>query len=138
MQALYVSLDRNLPDDPLTRDRILLSAALDEMRTCPLFILQKLAVQSLTFWYLAADAHKSLLTGTLQFPVVLAAVPGAIRALRSRSWALTLLVPVVGIMGVSVVVFALARLSVTVMPYLIGLAVYGLWPERRQVRMLQA
>jgi 4-amino-4-deoxy-L-arabinose transferase-like glycosyltransferase len=138
IQILYTSPGIDPPADPLAVDHILLHAALRDMRAHPLLILQKLAIQSLTFWYLAADAPKSILTGALQIPVVLAALPGVVCALRGRSWALTLLVPVVGIMGVSVVVFAFARLSVTVMPYLIGLAVYGLWPERRQVRMLQA
>ena len=129
MQALYSSLGLDPPTDPLDADLILLHAALRDMSVHPSLIPQKLAIQSLTFWYLAADAPKSLLTGALQFPVVLAALPGAVRALRRRSWALTLLVPVAGIMGASVVIFAFARLSMTVMPYLIGLAVYGFWPE---------
>jgi 4-amino-4-deoxy-L-arabinose transferase-like glycosyltransferase len=129
IQILYTSPGIDPPADPLAVDHILLHAALRDMRARPLLILQKLAIQSLTFWYLAADAPKSILTGALQIPVVLAALSGVVCALRGRSWALTLLVPVVGIMGVSVVVFAFARLSVTVMPYLVGLAVYGLWPK---------
>jgi len=133
-QNLYTSLGIGPPDDPLTVDRILLHAALDDVRAHPLLVLQKLAVQSLTFWYLAADASKSVLTGALQFPVALAALPGIVRALRRRSWALALLVSVIGVMGVSVAVFAFARLSATIMPYLIGLAVYGLWPMREHLR----
>ena len=136
-QALYASLGMDPPAAPLTTDRVLLRAALRDMRAKPLLILQKLAIQSLTFWYLAADAPKSLLTGALQFPIVLTALLGAIRALRRRSWVLVLTVPVLGIMGVSIVIFAFARLSATVMPYLIGLAVYGFWPERRLVQALK-
>jgi 4-amino-4-deoxy-L-arabinose transferase-like glycosyltransferase len=132
MQDLYASLGMDYPADPLDVDRVLLQAALVDLRAHPLFILQRLAVQSLTFWYLAADAAKSILTGILQIPVVLASVSGIIHALRRRSWALVLLVPVAGIMGVSVIVFAFARLSTSIMPYLIGLAVYGLRPVRRQ------
>lgn len=133
-QDLYASLGIYPPADPLTADGVLLHAAMRDMRAKPLLIFQKLAIQSLTFWYLAADAPKSLLTGALQFPIVLTALLGAIRALRHRSWVLVLTVPVLGIMGVSVVIFAFARLSATVIPYLIGLAVYGLWPERRWIR----
>lgn len=131
MQTLYASQGHNPSGDPLNVDCVLLRAALDDMSDRPLLIPRKLVVQSLTFWYLAADASKSILTGALQIPVVLAALPGVVRALRRRSWALTLLAPVVGIMGVSVVVFAFARLSATIMPYLIGLTIYGLRPERR-------
>ena len=116
------------PIDPLAVDRILLRAALGDVAAYPMLIPQKLIVQSLTFWYLAADAPKSILTGVLQFPVILMALPGIVRVLRRRSWALALLVPIVGIMGVSVAVFAFARLSATIMPYVIGLATYGLWP----------
>jgi len=136
-QALYASLGIDPPTDPLTADDVLLRAALRDLRAKPSLIFQKLAIQSLTFWYLAADAPKSLLTGTLQFPIVLTALLGAIRALRRRSWVLVLTVPVLGIMGVSVVIFAFARLSVTIMPYLIGLAVYGFWPERQMIQALK-
>jgi len=132
IQDLYVSLGVDDLSDPLDVDRVLLQAALRDLRARPARILQKLAVQSLTFWYLAADASKSILTAILQFPVVLAALVGVIRALHRRSWALVLLVPVGGIIGASVVVFAFARLSATIMPYLVGLAVYGSWPMRRR------
>ena len=132
IQNLYESPGVDDPSDPLDVDRVLLQAALRDLRAHPAFILQKLAVQSLTFWYLAADASKSILTGFLQFPVALVALVGVCRALRRRSWALVLLVPVAGIMGASVAIFAFARLSATIMPYLIGLAVYGSWPGRRR------
>jgi len=132
IQDLYTSLGVDAPSDPLDVDRVLLQAALREFRARPALILQKLAVQSMTFWYLAADASKSILTGILQIPVVLAALVGVIRALHFRSWALVLLVPVAGIFGASAVVFAFARLSATIVPYLVGLAVYGLWPVRRR------
>lgn len=135
-QDLYNSLGITPPTDPLTQDRVLLHAALGDMREHPLLVPQKLAVQSLTFWYLAADAPKSILTGMLQFPVALVALLGVARALRRRSWALVLLVPVIGIMAVSVIVFAFARLSATIMPYLIGLAVYGLWPTIEKSRRI--
>lgn len=138
MQALYATLAIDPPADPLVVDRVLSRAAWYDMRVRPALVMQKLAVQSLTFWYLAADAPKSLLTGALQLPVVLGMLPGVVRAWRRRSWALALLVPVGGIMGVSVAVFAFARLSATIMPYLIGLAVYGFWPDRRQVGPPQA
>ena len=127
-EGVYASLGIAEPVDPLVVDRILLRAALSDVAARPVLIPQKLVVQGLTFWYLAADAPKSILTGVLQFPVALMALPGIVHALRRRSWALVLLVPLVGIMGVSVVVFAFARLSATIMPYVIGLAVYGLWP----------
>ncbi len=133
-EGVYASLGIAAPVDPLVVDRILLRAALGDVTAHPALVPQKLIVQSLTFWYLAADAPKSILTGVLQFPVVLMALPGIVRALRRRSWALALLVPIVGIMGASVLVFAFARLSATIMPYLIGLAVYGLWPTIEQLR----
>lgn len=133
-QNLYNALGIPPPADPLAQDRVLLRAALADMGEHPLLVLQKLAVQSLTFWYLAADAPKSILTGVLQFPVTLAALPGIVRALRRRSWALVLLAPVMGIMAISVAVFAFARLSATIMPYTIGLAVYGLWPIIKRLR----
>lgn len=135
-QNLYHSLGIPAPTDPLAQDRVLLRAALADMGEHPLLVPQKLAVQSLTFWYLAADTSKSVLTGALQFPVALAALSGGARALRRRSWALALLAPVIGIMAVSVAVFAFARLSATIMPYLIGLAVYGLWPAVRRLRRI--
>jgi len=135
IEALYASPGAEPPADPLAVDRVLMRAAWGELRAQPLLILRKLAIQSMTFWYLAADAPRSLLTGALQFPVALAALPGVVRAYRRRSWALALAVPVVGIMGASVVVFAFARLSAIIMPYLIGLAAgwvhHGLWPKRQ-------
>jgi 4-amino-4-deoxy-L-arabinose transferase-like glycosyltransferase len=118
------------PADAVLWDRMLLSAALDQIKADPWLLLKKLFVQSLTFWYLAADFKKSLLTGVLQIPILILALPGLLRATRERSWALSLLIPIAGIMGVSVLVFAFARLSATIIPYLIGLAVYGLRPER--------
>jgi hypothetical protein len=38
------------------------------------------------------------------------------------------MIPVCGVMGVSVLVLAFARLSATIVPYCLGLAFYGLWP----------
>jgi 4-amino-4-deoxy-L-arabinose transferase-like glycosyltransferase len=127
-EGVYASLGIVAPVDPLAVDRILMHAALGDVVARPVLAPQKLIVQSLTFWYLAADVPKSILTGVLQFPVVLMALPGIVRTLRCRSWALTLLVPIAGIMGVSVLVLAFARLSATIMPYVIGLVAYGLWP----------
>jgi hypothetical protein len=77
------------------------------------------------------------LTGLLQLPVVLAAIFGVARGWRARSWVLSLLIPILGVMGVSVLVFAFARLSATVVPYGIGLGLYGLWPwlSRRLTRL---
>jgi hypothetical protein len=120
--------DAVVPVEPVQQDRWLFQIALDELVEDPAFLLRKLFVQSLTFWYLAADFPKSILTGALQLPIVLLALAGVRRGLRSRSWALTLLVPVCGIMGVSVLVLAFARLSATILPYCLGLAVYGIWP----------
>ena len=105
-----------------------LQAALAEIRAKPLFGLKKLLIQSLNFWYLAGNFPKSVLTGLIQIPVVLAAGVGAWRAFQRRSWARVLLIPVLGIMGASVVVFSFARLSAPVMPYLMGLSVYWLLP----------
>jgi 4-amino-4-deoxy-L-arabinose transferase-like glycosyltransferase len=110
------------------RDQKLLRVALAELVETPALLPRKLLVQSLTFWYLAADFHKSLLTGLVQLPVAVLAAVGAARGWRRRSWVLCLLVPVLGVMGISVVVFAFARLSATILPYCLGLAVYGLWP----------
>jgi hypothetical protein len=109
-------------------DRALLRVALLELIDEPMLIPRKLLIQSLTFWYLAADLPKSVLTGVLELPVLLLAVAGAWRGWRARSWVLSLLVPVLGVMGVSVMVFAFARLSATILPYCLGLGVYGIWP----------
>jgi hypothetical protein len=114
--------------EPVQRDRWLLQIALNEISETPALLLRKLFVQSLTFWYLAADFPKSALTGGLQLPIVLLAIAGVGRGWRLRSWAPSLLIPVCGVMGVSVLVLAFARLSATVLPYCLGLAVYGLWP----------
>lgn len=113
--------------EPVQRDRQLLQIALSEWADRPIVLVRKLCIQSLTFWYLAGDFHKSALTGILQAPVVLLTLVGVVRGWRARSWALSLAIPVIGMMGVSVVVFAFARLSATVMPYCLGLAIYGIW-----------
>ncbi len=127
MQALYNRLGYS-PQGSLQQDQVLLRAALEEIAAAPTFLLRKLAVQSLTFWYLAGDRSKSLLSGALQIPVAILALPGIVGAVRRRSWASLLLVPVIGIMGVSILIFAFARLAITILPYLIGLAIYGIWP----------
>jgi 4-amino-4-deoxy-L-arabinose transferase-like glycosyltransferase len=116
-------------NNPVWRDQQLLRIAVQELVDAPALLLKKLVIQSLTFWYLAADFQKSLLTGLLQIPLLLAALIGVRRGWADRSWALCLLIPISGIMVVSVLVFAFARLSATVLPYVIGLAVYGLWPR---------
>jgi MFS family permease len=123
--------------DPVQRDYWLFQVALRELIDKPSLLLNKVAIQSLTFWYLAADFPKSVLTGVLQLPVVLAAILGVARGWRARSWALTLLIPIIGVMGVSVLIFAFARLSATILPYGIGLGLYGLWPwlSRRLTRL---
>ena len=126
-EAVYAQAGLH-PQTPLQRDEILMAAAWDEIKAKPLVLARKVLLQSLTFWYLAADLPKSALTGALQIPVVILAIPGIIGAIRRRSKAVLLLVPVTGIMGASVLVFAFARLSATIMPYMIGLAVYGLQP----------
>lgn len=128
-----LDLQRSYPElaasttNPVQRDRLLLQAALRELVDEPALLLRKLGVQSLTFWYLAADFPKSVLTGLLQLPVALLAISGIVRGWRARSWALSLLIPMIGVMGMSVLVFAFARLSATILPYGIGLGVYGLW-----------
>ena len=116
----------SLPEDPVDLDDVLMRAAFAELVADPLFLPRKILTQSLTFWFLAATPSKSIVTGLVQAPVVILAVAGVIRALRRRSWALALLIPVLGIMSIAVVVYAFARLSGTVMPYMLGLAVYGL------------
>lgn len=114
-----------LPEDAVGLDDALMKAALAEVAADPSLLPRKILTQSLTFWFLAGTPSKSVLTGLIQAPVVLLALVGLVRALRRRSRALALLIPVVGIMGVAVVVYSFARLSSTIMPYLIGLAVYG-------------
>lgn len=114
------------PGNPLSVDDALMQAALDEIMQKPILLVQKLFVQTLTFWYLAASLSKSLLTGCMQIPIVLLALPGLVRALRQRSWALCLIFPIIGIMGAAVLIFSFGRLSVTIIPYLIGIMVYGL------------
>jgi 4-amino-4-deoxy-L-arabinose transferase-like glycosyltransferase len=133
--ALYARLGSQ-PSNPALRDRILLSAALAEFRAAPLRLPRKLLIQSLTFWYLAADFPKSLLTGALQIPIALLALPGILSAFKRRSWASSLVIPIAGIMGISVLVFAFARLSSTIMPYMIALLVFAWQPRlKRFVRM---
>ena len=116
----------SLPEDPVDLDDALMRAALAEFVADPLLPPQKILTQSLTFWFLAATPSKSIVTGLVQAPVVILAVVGVIRARRRRSWALALLIPVLGIMSIAVVVYAFARLSSTIMPYMLGLAVYSL------------
>jgi Dolichyl-phosphate-mannose-protein mannosyltransferase len=127
IQRLYAGMGR-APADPLIEDRVLLQAGLAEIWQTPILGLKKLLIQSLNFWYLAGDLSKSALTGILQIPVVLIAGVGALRAFQHRSWARCLLIPVLGIMGSSVLVFSFGRLSATIMPYLVGLSIYWLWP----------
>lgn len=116
--------------EPVQRDRQLLQIAVNELIHHPARLARKLFIQSLTFWYLAGDLQKSALTAILQAPVVLLALTGVVYGWRAQSWALSLTVPVIGLMGASVVVFAFARLSAPVMPYCLGLAMYGLWSWR--------
>jgi len=121
------------PENPVVYDNFLMKTALHEFQVQPTLILQKLVVQSLTYWYLAADSSKSILTGSLQIPFVILAIFGALAAWRQKSEALLLLIPIVGIMGGSVLVFAFARLAVPVIPYIIGLAVFGVASLRRKM-----
>ena len=52
--------------------------------------------------------------------------------IRLRSWILPLLILVAGItLASSVIIFTITRLSAPVTPYMIGVAVFGLWPVRR-------
>jgi 4-amino-4-deoxy-L-arabinose transferase-like glycosyltransferase len=127
MQKLDLMPVYGTPDEQVKRDNHLLRAGWQEIVADPMLLLRKILIQGLIFWYLAADFSKSIMSGALQLPVVLLAITGMARALRKHSWALVLLVPVGGIMGVSVLVLAFARLSATIMPYLIGLAIYGCW-----------
>jgi glycosyltransferase involved in cell wall biosynthesis len=101
-----------------------------EIRDMPILALKKIAVLTFAFWYLASDLPKSILTGVLQIPILLVAVLGTIKTIRLWYRALVLLVPVIGITFASVVILAFARLSTPVMPFLIGIAVFGLWPQR--------
>jgi 4-amino-4-deoxy-L-arabinose transferase-like glycosyltransferase len=125
MQALS---EAGLPADPVELDDVLMSAAVAQFKADPLLLPRKLLTQCLTFWFLAGSPSKSILTGALQAPVVILAFVGVVLALRRRSWALALLVPIAGIMGVAVTVYAFARLSGPIMPYMIGLAAYGVAP----------
>jgi hypothetical protein len=112
-----------LPQETLSLDQALSKAAWAEIGARPLALARKLLVGMLTFWYLAADTPKSLLTGALQLPLALLAGMGALGLVQRRSrWTWLLLVPLVGIWGVSALVFAFGRLSATVMPYVIALA----------------
>lgn len=119
------------PEDPVEVDRVLLRAGLAEIIADPLLVVRKVITGAVTFWYLAGDWSKSLLTGALQIPVLLAALPGTWLAFKERRRSRLLLVPVLGIFGVSVAVFSFARLSAPVMPYMIALAVEGLFGRRQ-------
>ncbi|MCP4424408.1 MAG: hypothetical protein GY803_07955, partial [Chloroflexi bacterium] len=127
--ADLVDATRSLSDgtvaDPVAQDDIYLQVALNELKNDPAFMLKKIAVQSITFWYLAADSARSVFTGIIQIPFALLGFVGMIFAVQRRSRAMILLIPIVGIMGGSVAIFSFARLSTPVMPYVIGLAVYG-------------
>lgn len=113
---------------PLERDRALFRLAWQEIVAQPWFLVKKILIQSLTFWYLAADQTKSLATAALQFPIILLALFGIRRAMHTPGRAWILWIPIGGVMGVSVLIFAFARLSATIFPYIIGLAVYGIEP----------
>lgn len=129
---LYQSL-AVAPSDPLEIDGILGKAALEEILANPLFLMRKASLNSLFFWYLAGDRTKSILTGVIQFPIAALALYGIIRAVKQKARALELLIPVIGIMGMCIAFIAFARLSITILPYLIGLAVFGCWPAAIRV-----
>lgn len=122
------------PDDPLQVDRVLLQAGLAEIIADPLLAVRKVITGAATFWYLAGDRSKSLLTGALQIPLLLAALPGIRLAVKDLRKSRLLLMPIIGILGVSMIVFSFARLSAPVMPYVIALAVEG-WLGRRKERL---
>jgi len=118
--------DDSINDDPFLKDQLMIAIALDEIIQRPSLILKKIVTQGFTFWYLAANKCKSILTGFLQIPIVLFSVIGMIKAFKAREKILILIVPIFGIMGGSVVIFAFGRLSAPIMPYVIFFAVYGL------------
>ena len=117
------------PTRPLEHDRTLLSLAWQEIAAQPWLLVKKILIQSITFWYLAADRAKSLATAALQFPILLLAIFGVWRIFHSPGRAWILGIPIGGVMGVSVLIFAFARLSAPIFPYVIGLAAYGIEPH---------
>lgn len=123
VESVYAARGRR-PADGVDRDRLLLRAALEQLLAEPQLVVLKPIVQSVTFWYLAASPLKSAITGLVQIPLAVLAVAGLFRARANDSPARYLAMVAAGIFGASIFVFAFARLSATVVPYCIGLAVY--------------
>ncbi|MFM8322407.1 MAG: hypothetical protein ACKOC5_15955, partial [Chloroflexota bacterium] len=126
LQADYLAAGGR-PADPAADDRLLLRLGLAQLAARPALALRKALVGLLSFWYLAGDPGKSLLTGALQLPLLLAALPGVYRSLRCRLPSRLLLLPLLGILVVSLGVFSFARLSAPVMPYLVGFSAEAAW-----------
>jgi 4-amino-4-deoxy-L-arabinose transferase-like glycosyltransferase len=128
MEADYARMGGQ-PSDPVQDDRLLLRLGLEQIGSDLLLLPRKLVLGALMFWYLAGDTAKSLFTGAVQIPVLVVGLLGLWRGWKKRDDSLYLLLPVIGIMGVSMLVFSFARLAAPVMPYVIAWAVKYLKPE---------
>lgn len=106
-------------------ETVLRQKAVESFLSNPLFLLQKIGTQAITFWYLGEVPLKSIVILAVQLPLLFFAVRRIRKVVRENA----LLVPIILIItywwGVAAIFVAHARIAVPIMPLVILLAVFG-------------
>ena len=107
-------------------ENLLKQKAIESFRSDPLFLLRKLGVQALTFWYLGEVPVKSIVLLLIQMPVLFFALRRLRKAVRENALVVPLLLTIVYWWVIAAFFVAHARITVPVMPLVLVLAVSGM------------
>ncbi len=92
----------------------------------PLFLLKKVVIQSVQFWYLGGDKLRSLLFAIMQLSLLIPGLFGVVYALRRRLFIMPLLLIIIYFMLIHAISVGAARYSIPIMPYVGMFAAYAI------------
>ncbi len=108
-------------------ENVLRKKAIDSFLSNPVFLLQKVGTQAITFWYLGETPLKSIIILIVQLPILFFAVRKILKAVRENTLVVPLILIITYWWGVAALLVAHARIAVPIMPLVLLLAVYGLY-----------
>ncbi len=115
------------PKESVAYDRELRNRSLQRYAENPLFLLEKISIQSLTFWTVGSRPLVTIVIGSMQLLLLAAVIMGAIRLWRSEGPLGRRILPLWSILFywmAHLPLYAIGRFSVVLVP---SMVVYGVW-----------
>ena len=108
------------------RDAVMSNYLFHKYLSSPLFLLKKMAIQSVQFWYLGGSKWRCLLFAIMQLSLLIPGLFGIFFAIKNRFFVVPLLLIIIYFVIVHSLAVTSARYSIPIMPYVAIFAAYAL------------